>query len=61
MRNKIINEINEVDSKITEIRKQMENIAYSLKMKEYCIEIIRLIDIRYYLVDKLKEQDNGKV
>lgn len=56
MNDKIIEEINKIDEEISKMKKHMQNMPHNSTMKNYCIEIMKALDIREYLCNKLKEQ-----
>ena len=60
MEDKILKEINKIDEEICKMKKHMQNMPHSSTMKIYCIEIMKALDIREYLCNELKEQNNGK-
>lgn len=55
----IIAEINKIDEEISKMQKHLQNMPHNSIMKVYCIEIMKALDIREYLSNKLKEQNNG--
>lgn len=56
MNDKNIEEINKIDEEISKMKKHMQNMPHSVTMKIYCIEIMKALDIREYLYNKLKEK-----